>query len=41
MLKDYEGTIADYDKIIELNPKDTTTIKNKEIIKSLLENSKK
>ena len=38
ILKDYEGTIADYDKMIELNPNDTTTIKNREVIRALLVN---
>jgi len=32
MPSDYQDAITDYDKMIELNPKDTTSIKNMEII---------
>jgi protein O-mannosyl-transferase len=40
-IKDYEGALEDCNKAIELNPQDVNSIKNRDIVKAVLENSKK
>jgi hypothetical protein len=37
MQKDYPGAVSDLTKIIELDPQDTTSIKNKQILLGLIE----
>jgi len=39
-LKSYEGALKDFSKAIELNPEDSNSIKNKEIVKSILKKNK-
>jgi len=40
-LKDYQGALDDCNKAIELNPQDINTIKNRDYVKSIVENSVK
>jgi len=40
-LKDFKGALDDCNKAIELNPQDINTIKNRDYVKSILENSVK